>query len=362
MSLIDLTLIAVRHRKWIAWSTVSITTLALLYALLAPLEFTSSATVIRESQQEAPSLSGGLQALQGLGISLGSLSEGLSPEAYPSVLHGRSVRLAVVRDTFYFPDVGKQMTYVDHNAREAGFLGTIKRYTIELPSLVMQAIEGRPSQQARPGQEYATEAEEKAIEAIEAQLSSSVDQETGLMTIRVTASDPVLASDLASSFVSHLTRRIRGIRTKKARENLSFIRSRYEEAQSELRVWEQRLAQFADRNRNVNTSELRVERDRLERQVRFKANLFSELQNQLTTAELDLKRSSPVVTIVEPPTPPPKRSAPARTLTVLVGLVLGFTLGVGLSIGHVFFQARTGEDDWAKIEEIRQTLLRSHRS
>jgi len=363
LSVLDTLLVLARNKPLILRTTAVVLLLGLSYALFKSPEYTSTAAVVRETETEAPSLGGGLSALQGLGVSLGSLTgSGLSPEAYPSILESREVRLAVVRDTFPFPDAERPMTFVDYVNRDPGVFGLILDFTIRLPRTLSEALSAERPQPAGTDSTgapvYPTEEEDKALKIIADQVAASVDQESGLMSIQVTAGGPVLAADMAERFLHHLRQRVREIRTKKVKENLSFVEQRFAEAQQELEGAEERLAQFLERNQNINSAQLQFQRDRLQRQVRFKEELYSELQTQLTQTRLDLQRQQPVVTIVENPVPPMERSAPRRTLVVLLSLVFGVFLGTGLAFARSFFDNQQDDaEEREKVEEIRDAFV-----
>jgi uncharacterized protein involved in exopolysaccharide biosynthesis len=202
-----------------------------------------------------------------------------------------------------------------------------------------------------------SEEEDNALKTVGNMISASVDEETGLMTISVTAGGPQLASDLAKSFLDHFSTRVREIRTEKVRERVQFVEGRFEEAEQELETAEERLAQFLERNQNPTTATLQFRRDRLQRQVSFKEQLYSELQSQLTQTRLDLQRRQPVVTVVEKPVPPMGRSAPKRTVIVLLSLILGGFIGIGTAFVSTFF-ANVEEDaeEEEKLSEIREAF------
>jgi uncharacterized protein involved in exopolysaccharide biosynthesis len=174
------------------------------------------------------------------------------------------------------------------------------------------------------------------------------------MTISVTAGGPQVASSLAESFLDHFTIRVREIRTEKVRERLEFVEGRFQEAGQELEMAEEQLAQFLERNQNPTTASLQFRRDRLQRQVSFKEQLYSELQSQLTQTRLDLQRRQPVVTVVEQPVPPMQKSAPSRGLIVVLHVVLGGFLGIGIAFGKGFFQTHKARGEEEKMKEIRE--------
>jgi uncharacterized protein involved in exopolysaccharide biosynthesis len=369
VSLLDILLVLARHKTLIVRTVLVFTLLGVTYALLAPEEFTSSSKVVREAQQEGGGLPGGLPggigggALSGLGISLGGAASGLTPQAFPDVLKSREVRLAVVRDTFRFPDTERPMTFVEYVNRPPEMLGQILNYTLLLPwtlkGALGEAISGSPppAVTTEAGEPVIpSEEEDKALEAISNKVSASVNEETGLMTVSATAGGSVLAADLAQSFVKHLQTRVREIRTEKVRDRLQFVKQRFQRANQELETAEERLAQFLKRNQSLNSPRLQFQRDRLQRQVSFKEQLYSELQSQLTQTRLDLQRRQPVVTVVEEPVPPLKRSAPKRTLIVIFGFFFGAFLSMGGVMTSYVSKINSDEESTKKIGEIKEVF------
>ncbi|WP_251963773.1 Wzz/FepE/Etk N-terminal domain-containing protein [Salinibacter ruber] len=367
VSLLDILLVLARHKTLIVRTVLVFTLLGVTYALLAEEEFTSEARVVREAQQEGGGLPSGIPggALSGLGISLGGASSGLTPPAYPDVLQSREVRLAVVRDTFRFPDVERPMTYVEYVNRPAGTLRQVLKYTLWLP-WTLKGMLGRaiskspaPAGTTQAGEPMIPSSEENnALKAVSGKISASVDDETGLMTISVTTEGAQLAADLAESVLDHFARRVREIRTEKVREQLEFVKERFKVAEQELEAAEERLTQFLERNQNPTTATLQFQRDRLQRQVSFKEQLYSELQSQLTQTRLDLQRRQPVVTVVEQPVPPMSRTSPQRTYIVLVALLFGGVAGIGLAFLKSFIEnAKENVGEEKKIDEIRNRLI-----
>ena len=367
VSLLDILLVLVRNKTLIVRTVLVFALLGVTYALLASEEYTSSAKVVREAQVESGGLPSGIPsgALSGLGITLGGASSGLTPAAFPDVLTSREVRLAVVRDTFRFPDAERPMTFVDYVNRPPGVLSQVLDYTLFLPwtlkGMLGQAISRTPAPAGTTdaGEPFIpSEEEDEALKSISDKISASVDEETGLMTISVTAGGPQLAASLTESFLDHFTTRVREIRTEKVRERLQFVEGRFQEVEEELEAAEDRLAQFLEQNQNPTAATLQFRRDRLQRQVSFKEQLYSELQSQLTQTRLDLQRRQPVATVVETPVPPMTRSAPNRTLIVVLSLIMGGFLGVSGAFVSTFFSNVDGDaEKGEKISEIQEALI-----
>ena len=196
------------------------------------------------------------------------------------------------------------------------------------------------------------------MRAISDGLTTSTDPETGILSISIAMQDPVMAAEITQSFVVHLRERVRTIRTEKARQDLEFVETRFHEVEEQFRQAQERLAAFEDRNQNITSARLQTERNRLRREVQFKADLYSELQTQVTQAEINLQRSQPVVTVVEAPIVPLKPSAPRRLVILVVSTFFGLIIGIGLVYLRSTFD---GEDDdstyQAKMEEIRTAFI-----
>jgi uncharacterized protein involved in exopolysaccharide biosynthesis len=241
-------------------------------------------------------------------------------------------------------------------------LETVLKYTLELPWTVAGALRGSPDDTTAArdlveGNVVLSKEEHEAIKAVSEMLSASVNPESGLMTISVTAMGPDLSADLARSFVQHLTSRVRTLRTEKIRQQLSFAEERFNQVESELKQAEDRLAQFLERNQNPTTATLRFQRDRLQQQVSFKEQLYSELQSQVTQTRFNLQRQQPVVTVVEHPVAPTKRSAPRTGFILVLSLLAGSIFGVLGALLNTYFQtAEDGDSEREKMTEIKQSL------
>ena len=366
VSLLDILLVLARNKALIVQTVLVFALLGFTYAVVAPEKYTSSATVVRESQQGGRSLPGGIsaEALSGLGINLGSASSGLTPSAFPDVLQSREVRLSVVRDTFQFPNVDRPMAFVEYANRTPSTFDLVLKYTLQLPwtlkSALGSAISGSsvPPGTTETSASVATrEEEDTAIKMVDGMLSTTIDQGTGLMSISATAGGADLSSELTKSFVEHLKMRVREIQTKKVRARVEFVEKRLREAEKELESAESRLAKFLERNQNPSAAPLRFQRNQLRRQVNFKEQLYSDLQSQLTQARLDLQRQQPVVTVVEQAVPPMQRSSPNRTIILLLSLFLGGVIGVTAAFLKSYVENTSeGSNQGKKLKRIQEAL------
>ncbi len=375
ITLMELIVTLSRGRGLIVLSVVGIGLLGVLYSVATPSRYTAESKVIREAGEggggsSLPSGIGGIAG--GLGIDIGGGGGvGLSPASYPEIATSREVRLAVARDTFYFPSLGRRTTFVDYVNRPPGTLDQILSYTVYLPWTVKGALgsligSGQGKRSAGTDSTgtliYPTEEEEAAISALSEMVSASVSESgaleggSGLMTVSASSGNPKLSARLNERFIDHLRTRVRELQTEKMRRNLRFVEKRFEEVKQELDAAENRLVQFLERNKGVlaagSKPQLESRRERLRREVGFKEQLYSQMQKQVTQARLQLQKEQPVVTIAEKPAPPAGPSAPNRTLNVVLSLFLGGLFGVGATFFRSAIQSQ--EDDEEAQEQIQE--------
>ncbi len=364
-SLLDILLVLTRRRKVIGKTLAVSLAIGLTFAIFSPTKYTATAKVIRESaSQEAGGLSG-LAALRGFGINIGGGASGLTEENYPEILRSRELLLPVVNSPFYFNDLDTSMSLVEYQTRHPGLpkilIKSLRAVTIDLPGNILRLIRGVDSVAAVPkgvsGIVGLTWDEYESIKFLNSIFSVSVDRSSGMMTISTTTKDALLSAQIISTLIYNLRLRVQDLYTEKSRENLEFIQARDEDARIDLEKAEGNLARFLDANQNIQTARLRVEVERLQRQVTIKTELYRELQTQLMQAEIELQHKQPVITVVEAPVPPLERSAPKRKLIVVLSLLLGLFAGVGLAyIGQFINNLGGDKSQEQSFEEIKATF------
>ena len=374
---LDVLVALVRERGLFVLVAGTVVLIGLTYAVASPNQYTAESTVVRKAVDEDQNLPGSLPSLPGLDLSMGDPGgSGLPTSSYPDLLTSREVRLAVARDTFFFPTTGRRTTVVEHVNRPPGLGQRLLNYTVWLPWTLTEwaaqvfgsdAVSPIDTREDGNGLIVPTEAEQEALDVLaeavtaEAQGGGTLGETQRLMTISTTAAGPGLAARLNESFVEQLRRRVRAIHAQNTQQDLRFVRTRLAEARRELEQAEDSLSQFLEQNRSVladgGVPDLSFRRDRLRRQVRFKEQLYSQLQGRVTETRLRLQRQQPVVTVAEQAAPPPSPSAPNRLLIVFISIGIGLAAGAGaVYVRSLRTSAEADEDGRDKMKTIRRGL------
>src|SRR6185437_968151 len=83
------------------------------------------------------------------------------------------------------------------------------------------------------------------------------------------------------------------------------------------------LKRFYERNRQVASPELQFEEASLKREVDRVQAVYVQLGTQLEQARLQEVRDTPVISVIDPPTTPVRKSEPSIKLLALTGLLVG---------------------------------------
>lgn len=145
--------------------------------------------------------------------------------------------------------------------------------------------------------------------------------------------EPLVAAQLAQKAQDLLQRYITEFKIEKAKANLDFIQGRYNETKSEFEKAQVSLATVNDKNKNFTSGLPRIETDRIQTRYTIAFSLFQELAKQLEQAKIQVKKETPVFTIVEPVTVPSEKSKPKKAMIVAIWIFLGGIIGTGIVFG-----------------------------
>ena len=138
-----------------------------------------------------------------------------------------------------------------------------------------------------------------------------------------------------------LQEEITRFRIEKSQSELEYIQARYDEIKKETESYQEQLAKITDRTQNVTTTQDRIEHDRIQSKYNTANAIYSELAKQLEQAKLQVKRDTPVLTVIQPVTVP-DRPSNSRAKTLIVWTFFGAILGCGIVLARGY---------WPKLKE-----------
>ena len=326
------------EKKFILKTSILAALFGIVYALFQPNEFTSSTTFIPQLSSGVKSGGSSLSGLASLaGINIGSMesSSEFPPSLYPQVVNGIPFKLDLLSSNINLN--GKEILVKDYFSNQGSslnILGTIKKYTIGLPSLLLGSFN---AQDVAPSKSeiYSVSQEDQALfYAIEGVLSLSINDKEGFITISFTDNDKNIAAQITQIAQTLLQKKIIEFKNQSSKEMLDFATKQYDEKKTSYEKLQDERAVFVDKNINISSSLFQNKLSRIESEVNISAAIVQQLASQVEQAKLQVNKDTPVFTTIKPVTIPFERSAPKRFLIVIV---FGF-LGIVISVGYVLIK------------------------
>jgi LPS O-antigen subunit length determinant protein (WzzB/FepE family) len=331
-------------RKIILKITLVFTFLGVFVAVFSKNEFTASTTfvpLVQGSSVGGGSL-GSLASLAGINIGGGVSSEEISPELYPQIVSSIPFQLALLNTPLTIEGQTVPVSYSAYyeNIYSPGLLSTIKKYTLGLPGVLISLVRSAPENRevaagVKESQLIAISEEEyELIELLELQISLAVNAEEGFISISATLPEAIASAELALKAQQLLQEYALEFKTQKSMDQLQYIEERYAEKEKAFNTIQISLARFQDQNTGINTALGRTQLLQLQGEYDLAFTVYSELAKQLETQLLQVKKDTPLFTVLKPVTIPNEKSAPKRSLILVVYLFLGFVVSVGFVLGR----------------------------
>ena len=330
-----------KGRRQVIKTTLVFMAFGLFVALFTPKEYTASTTMVPQSSEGGTKLGGSLGGLAAMaGINLGSMGGSeIPPTLYPQIVQSIPFQQALMQTSLSIEGQDSPVTFYDYytELKRPGLLGTLKKYTLGLPGLLLQALKGKPANktvaEGGPTLLSITQEEKALIEQLQAQLSLAVNDKDGYVTLSASMPEALAAAQLAREAQTLLQAAITEFKVQKATDQLQFVEERYREKAAVYGSAQQALARFQDRNKNTATALAQTSLAQLQAEHDLAFSVYNELAKQLETQKIQVKEDTPVFTILEPVSVPLEKSKPKRSLILLIWTFLGGVLGIGLVLG-----------------------------
>lgn len=191
----------------------------------------------------------------------------------------------------------------------------------------------------------------------------------GAVDVTVTTKWPSVSFQLANRLVTEVNQFNLEKRKSQAAAERQFVEAQTLEAERALRDAEDRLQEFLQRNRVTGgASELAFQRDRLQREVALRQQLYTSLAQSREEARSREVRDTPVITVLEEPRLPVVPESRRVALKTALGALMGGLIGLVLAfVADGLAGARRTPDEKAReffdlVEEVTPRVFRRKRS
>ena len=323
-----------KEKKLIFKYSIIAAIVGVVFALFQPNQYTASTTFIPQLSSDvktgASSLSG-LASLAGINLGVIEGSSEFPPTLYPQVVESVPFRLDLLSSNIQVNN--EEITLRDYfleNKNSFNLLGTVKKYTIGLFSLILNYFRNDVKSPSNTSSIYSlTEEDHELFEKLSDVFSLSVNAKEGFITMSYNDRNKKVAAQVAQTAETLLQEKIIEFKVKSSKELLDFTTNQYNEKKNIFEKLQDERAIFVDKNINISSSLFQNKLSRIESELNIAQTVVQQLASQVEQAKLQVNKDTPVFTTIKPVTVPYIKSAPSRSLIVMIFLFLGFVLSSG---------------------------------
>jgi len=262
-----------------------------------------------------------LAEMVGINLNMAGGSDAIYPEIYPDLIRSNDFLVSLFDVEVISQDSTIHTTYYDYiNTKQKA-----PWWTLPLKWLkdMLPSDDGVGQHQgSAPDPFMLTKEQNDVATAISNSINCGVDKKTSVISIEVTAQDPLIAATMTEVVRKQLQVFITNYRTNKARSDMEYIQSLCDEAFIEYENARRKYASFSDANQNILLSSYRMKQEQLENEMTLKYEAYRQLSEQLQITKAKVQERTPAFTIVQMANVPLKHSNMKKVVILFLFEVL----------------------------------------
>ena len=157
------------------------------------------------------------------------------------------------------------------------------------------------------------------------------DESGNFSYIIVKTFEPQLAKELTEVVIEELESLNKFYKNQSVSKKIIFIENRILSVKDDLEISEQKLKKFNEQNRQISSPSLKLQLDRLTREMEVQKGIYLTLKQQLELAKIEEIQEASVLQILDEPHIPLGPSNKAIKIPIVLTGILGLGLGVLLA-------------------------------
>ncbi len=332
LSLLPLVNVLLSRRRLIIAFTLVGFGVGFLFGFLSNHTYTSGAKFLPQANENAASSADLAAAASQFGIRLPGSTGAWNPAVYVDLVRSTDLLAPMVSEPLEVREQGRRASLID-----------------------LWEVKGRS-----PGERV-----ERAVAHLQSDVDSREARAAGAVEFSVSTRWPSVSYQLTSRILEAVHRFNLNARSSQAAAEATFMGPLVEQSRDSLQSAESRLVGFLEHNRELSSSpELAFERDRLQREVAMRQQLYTSMLQKYEEALIGERRNTPVITILEWPRLPVLPDARHSVLKGSVGALAGALLALAIALlSHGLSSARQRADPEASqffdlVNEATPGLIR----
>ncbi|HSJ08322.1 MAG TPA: hypothetical protein VK928_00375 [Longimicrobiales bacterium] len=327
-TLLGLTNIVLAYRRLIIGLPLVLAVVVVANSMLAPRQYIAKSALTGAATSPASSRLSGLAAQFGISVAPPSGAE--TAEFFRQLLLSREILRQVAETEYAFRDVNGD---------------SVRGTYIEI-----EGIEGETPNAVRLN----------SIRALEGAISATSNFDSNIITLTVRARSPDLARQMNRRMLELADDYNAQRRRSQAGEERRFVEAQLTAARGELEKAEREMELFLESNRRFEDSpQLMYERQRLQRRLDQREQVFASLAQAFEQARVDEVRNTPVISIITPPETVVEPMSRGTTTKGMLALIAGTIIALAIAFTRVTMDRKRSAktEDYTAFVQLRQDTV-----
>lgn len=263
--------------------------------------------------------------------SQGQESDAILPNLYPDLMNSQMFLVSLFDIPVVSRDGKINTTYYDYLSKHQKFAwwtkamgyarSFIPKFGSEPEATGNARVKNESIQAKKTDKKSSTLALSKQQTAIAKAIANNVvcdvDKKTYVISILVTAQDPVICATVADSTCQRLQEFITDYRTKKAQIEYDHTLEQYNSAKADYEEAKAKVAEYNDANWDLVEEDFVVEKLALQNEMQLRFSTFSTINTQLIAARAKLDEARPIFTVLDGVSIPLRPAGPSKKKFVI---------------------------------------------
>lgn len=326
--------------------------IGLLVIFTTAKEYTASSLVVLESDGNSMSSMGQIGALAGFaGVNLSQMQGNqmaLTSDIFPDVIGSRDFLQAISNKQFTFDTKGgEKLKLGQYYVQEKPGNIVIKTLTfiINIPAVILSwfssadPITANLSELPQDSSAILSISGEELFAIAEIKKRIVLEEKGKIIKLTVSMPEPLIAAQVNQLVLESLIEYVTEYKTEKQRLNLEFIEDRVAESEKKFEESQMRLASFRDSNQGIISQRLRTREEQIQFEFNIAYNVYNTLKQEYEQTAIQLKKETPVFTVLEKAAIPLGASKPNKPLILIFSVFVGLFLGLLINIYKVLLSS-----------------------
>lgn len=334
IDLLDLLKKIYNNKNLIIKSIILFFTIGIIYSLSLPNIYESSSTFYPHYEKNQNSSIRNLAGLAGLDLEQKSYSD-LPTSLYPNIINSIPYKIEILNSEIQIESkVIKYKQYLLEKNNNISLLSILKSYTIGLPSKILSFFKSHEIDNTdnliNDKNKYFSfsETDNNLFLSLNSIFNLEVNQNDGYIILSVKDENKEVAAQIAQIAQEKLQERIINYKLKNSKVLYNYTSDLFEKRKTEFYNIQDSLAAFKDRNRSIKSDLFNNQLVRLQYEVDLANSIYKELAISKERADLDIKKNTPIFTIIDPVILPHTKISPGRSLIVISYTIFGFFISI----------------------------------